>query len=69
MLESAPELATSRVNENVQTENAKLREAMEEEKKKSASQIASIQEEMKKEIQRVREEAERWKKGKWWRRI
>ena len=69
MLESAPELATSRVNENVQTENAKLREAMEEEKKKNASQIASIQEEMKKEIQRVREEAERWRKGKWWRRI
>ena len=69
MLESAPELATSRVNEKVQTENAKLREAMEEEKKKNASQIASIQEEMKKEIQRVREEAERWRKGKWWRRI
>ena len=41
MLESAPELATSRVSENVQTENAKLREAMEEEKKKNASQIAS----------------------------
>ena len=69
MLDGAPELATSRVNENVQTENAKLREAMEEEKKKFENQIASIQEEQRREIQKVREEAERWRKKKWWRRI
>ena len=58
MLDRAPELATSRVNENVQTENAKLREAMDEEIKKHESQIKSIQEEQKREIQRVVEEAE-----------
>ena len=69
MLDGAPELATSRVNENVQTENAKLREAMGEEKKKHESQIASIQEEQKREIQRVREEAKRRRKEKWWRKL
>ena len=69
MLAGAPELATSRVSENVQTENAKLREAMEEEKKKHESQIASIQEEQKREIQRVREEAKRRRKEKWWRKL
>ena len=69
MLNAAPELATSRVNENVQTENAKLKQAMDEEKKKLESQMTSIQEEQKREIQRVREEAERWRKKKWWRRI
>ena len=69
MLDAAPDLATSRVNENVQTENAKLKQAMDEEKKKLESQVASIQEEQKREIQRVREEAERWRKKKWWRRI
>ena len=69
MLDGAPDLATSRVNENVQTENAKLKQAMDEEKKKLESQMTSIQEEQKREIQRVREEAERWRKKKWWRRI
>ena len=68
MLDGAPELATSRVNENVQTENAKLRLAMDEEKKKHESQMANIQEEQRIEIQRVREEAGRRRKKKWWRR-
>ena len=68
MLESAPELPTSRVNENVQTENAKLRMAMDEEKRNHESQIANIQEETRREIESVREEVKRWRK-KWWRRI
>ena len=68
MLESAPELPTTRVNENVQTENAKLRKALDEEKKNHESQIANIQEETRREIESVREEVKRWRK-KWWRRI
>merc|ERR550532_499110 len=63
MLDSAPKLATSRVNENVQTEDAKLREAMEEEVKKRESQIKSLQEEQRREIQRICEEAEQKRKG------
>ena len=62
MLDEAPKLATSRVNENVQTENARLRKAMDVEIRKHESQIKSIQEDARREIQRVCEEAEQRRK-------
>ena len=62
MLDGAPKLATSRVNENVQTENARLRKAMDVEIRKHESQIKSIQEDARRKIQRVCEEAEQRRK-------
>ena len=62
MLDAAPRLPTSTVNEQVQTENAKLRAAMEAEIRKYEGKIKSIQEETRREIQRVHEEGERKRK-------
>ena len=56
MLDSAPKLATSRVNENVQTETAKLRKEMDEEKKRV---IQEVQEKADLEKAELQQEAER----------